>query len=335
MWDVHGLRTPMRSAWEAGVVLAGVSAGAICWYVGGCTDSFGPELRAVTNGLGLLPYGCGVHYDSEEARRPTIHGLVADGTLPETHCTDDGVGLVYRGTELVEAVSDATARGPTSSPVTANGIHEERVEPRQAPGRLTAQRCGVSTTTTRSPAAEMRAASITASVCTASQGSTGMAPCGSSDVEGGHHRPVEVRLGRRGALDRLPHAAAVQPAGLRRISVRLSAPGMELPGEVGEDVGRLGAQQPDPRPGAPDREVAPRCETTPLLWRQTRKASSSAGVVLAATVANTVATEPKSCTAASTRCVWRSSRMPPPSAGLRFSRQRSLGTGRHRSHLIS
>ena len=114
VWDVHDLRPAMRAAWEAGVVLGGVSAGSICWYLGGTTDSFGPELRAVTNGLGLLPYGSGVHYDSEEARRPTVHRLVADGTLPETHCTDDGVGLVYRGTELVEAVSevDGKARLP-------------------------------------------------------------------------------------------------------------------------------------------------------------------------------------------------------------------------------
>ena len=135
VWDVHGLRSPMRSAWEAGVVLAGVSAGAICWYVGGCTDSFGPELRPVANGLGLLPYGCGVHYDSEEARRPTIHGLVADGTLPETHCTDDGVGLVYRGTELVEAVSDHEGKAAYIVTRDGDGIHEERLEPRRLPVR--------------------------------------------------------------------------------------------------------------------------------------------------------------------------------------------------------
>ena len=61
VWAVHDLGPAMRSAWEAGVVLSGVSAGSICWYVGGTTDSFGPELRAVTNGLALLPWGNGVH----------------------------------------------------------------------------------------------------------------------------------------------------------------------------------------------------------------------------------------------------------------------------------
>lgn len=135
VWDVHDLRPAMRAAWEAGVVLGGVSAGSICWYLGGCTDSFGPDLRAVTNGLGLLPYGSGVHYDSEERRRPTIHALVGDGTLPTTHCTDDGVGLVYRGTELVEAVSEVDGKGAfiVTRDGDGDGIHEERVEPRRLP----------------------------------------------------------------------------------------------------------------------------------------------------------------------------------------------------------
>ena len=65
----------------------------------------------MTNGLGLLPYDNGVHFDSEPRRRPLVHELVADGTLGVTHCTDDGVGLVYRGTELVEAVTERAGKG--------------------------------------------------------------------------------------------------------------------------------------------------------------------------------------------------------------------------------
>ncbi|MFQ6170526.1 Type 1 glutamine amidotransferase-like domain-containing protein [Oryzobacter sp. R7] len=133
VWDVHDLRPAMRAAWEAGVVLSGVSAGSICWYLGGTTDSFGPELRAVTNGLGLLPFANGVHYDSEAARRPTVRRLVADGTLPETHCTDDGVGLVYRGTELVEAVAEVDGKGAYVVTREDEGVREERLEPRRLP----------------------------------------------------------------------------------------------------------------------------------------------------------------------------------------------------------
>ncbi|WP_156250205.1 peptidase E [Pseudactinotalea terrae] len=106
LWRLHGVDQAMRQAWEAGVVLAGVSAGSICWFTGGTTDSFGPELRAVTNGLGLLPFANGVHYDSEARRRPLVHRLVAEGTLGETHCTDDGVGLVYERTNLVDVVAE-------------------------------------------------------------------------------------------------------------------------------------------------------------------------------------------------------------------------------------
>ena len=107
MWRVHGLDDVLREAWEAGVVLAGVSAGSICWHVGGPTDSFGPELRPITDGLGLIPFGNGVHYDSEDGRRPLLHELVADGTLPTSYATDDGVGLYYEGTELAGVYTEA------------------------------------------------------------------------------------------------------------------------------------------------------------------------------------------------------------------------------------
>lgn len=111
VWRVHGLDVLFGKAWQAGVVLAGVSAGSICWHAGGTTDSFGPRLRAVTNGLGLLPWGNGVHYDSESQRRPLVHRLVSEHVLPLTYCTDDGAGLVYRGTTLVEAVAERQGAG--------------------------------------------------------------------------------------------------------------------------------------------------------------------------------------------------------------------------------
>ncbi|MFJ9817286.1 Type 1 glutamine amidotransferase-like domain-containing protein [Streptomyces sp. NPDC101151] len=133
VWRVHDLDAVMRRAWQAGVVLAGVSAGSICWFRGGTTDSFGPELRPVTNGLGLLPYGNGVHYDSDTGRRPLIHRLVADGTLPTTHCTDDGVGLVYRGTRLVEAVAELPGKGAYMVSRQGERTVEERIEPRLLP----------------------------------------------------------------------------------------------------------------------------------------------------------------------------------------------------------
>ena len=132
MWRLHGVDTVMRSAWEGGVVLTGVSAGSICWHVGGTTDSFGPDLRVVDNGLGLLPYANGVHYDSEEQRRPLLHRLVADGTLPTAYATDDGAGLLYRGTELVEALTEIPGAAAYRVERGADGTAvETRIEPRR------------------------------------------------------------------------------------------------------------------------------------------------------------------------------------------------------------
>ncbi|MFP8886691.1 Type 1 glutamine amidotransferase-like domain-containing protein [Streptomyces mangrovi] len=133
VWRVHGLDRILRRAWRDGVVLSGVSAGSICWFRGGTTDSFGPELRPVTNALGLLPYGNGVHYDTDPGRRPLVHRLVADGTLPATHCTDDGVGLVYRGTELVEAVAEAPGKGAYLVTREGDTTVEEHLRPRRLP----------------------------------------------------------------------------------------------------------------------------------------------------------------------------------------------------------
>ena len=107
VWRRHGIDEPLTEAWEQGVVLGGVSAGSICWHVGGPTDSFGPTLRPVTDGLALLPYGNGVHYDSEEQRRPLLHQLVRDGVLPRSYATDDTVGVLYEGVEPVAVVTDA------------------------------------------------------------------------------------------------------------------------------------------------------------------------------------------------------------------------------------
>ncbi|HEY9388561.1 MAG TPA: peptidase E [Mycobacteriales bacterium] len=132
VWRTHRLDEILRECWQAGVVLGGVSAGSLCWHVGGTTDSFGPDLRPMTNGLALLPYSNGVHYDAEEQRRPLYHRLVADGTLPAGYATDNGVGLLYRGTELVEAVADRAdahayhvRRGPDGAAL------ESRIEPRR------------------------------------------------------------------------------------------------------------------------------------------------------------------------------------------------------------
>jgi peptidase E len=134
VWRLHGLDQVFREVWQAGVVLAGVSAGALCWHVGGTTDSFGPDLRVVTNGLAFLPHSAGVHYDSEPQRRPLYQQLVGSGVLPAGYATDDGVGIVYRGTEFAEAVSEVRGKGAYRVFAEGGQAREERIEPRVLPG---------------------------------------------------------------------------------------------------------------------------------------------------------------------------------------------------------
>jgi peptidase E len=134
VWRAHGIDAILRRAWERGIVLGGVSAGAICWHLGGNTDSFGPELAPVTDGLGLLPFSTCVHYDGEPARRPHYHSLIADGTLPAGYATDDGVAIHYRGTEVEEVLSQtpgALAHRVFKS--ASGGVVEQPLTPRPLP----------------------------------------------------------------------------------------------------------------------------------------------------------------------------------------------------------
>jgi peptidase E len=104
VWRLHGFDRILREAWEAGVVLAGWSAGMICWFEAGVTDSFGPQLAGMRDGLGFLPGSACPHYDGEELRRPVYTDLVANG-FPPGIALDDGAAAHYAGTELVEVFS--------------------------------------------------------------------------------------------------------------------------------------------------------------------------------------------------------------------------------------
>jgi dipeptidase E len=125
IWQVHGIDVLMREAWEQGVILWGASAGMICWFEHGVTDSFGPQLGAM-DCLGFLPGSACPHYDGEVERRPRYRELVEAG-LAGGVAADDGVAVHYVGTEISEIV---TCRpGTAAYRVTRDG--EERLETRE------------------------------------------------------------------------------------------------------------------------------------------------------------------------------------------------------------
>lgn len=128
LWRLHGIDEVLRECWRAGVVLAGESAGSLCWHSGGTTDSFG-EVRGWTDGLGFLPYSNSVHY---RERRALFQELIGKGELPNGYATDTGAGLLYRGTDVVEAVSDRKNAGAyrvTRDP--DGGVTEVRLDVRR------------------------------------------------------------------------------------------------------------------------------------------------------------------------------------------------------------
>ena len=101
----------LRKARQAGIVLAGSSAGGICWFEGGTTDSFGRDLRAFTDGLGLLPGSYCPHYNSEPGRRPLYRRLITDGTLAGGIACDDGAAAHFTDDTLTELIADRPGAG--------------------------------------------------------------------------------------------------------------------------------------------------------------------------------------------------------------------------------
>ncbi len=85
-------------------MLCGSSAGMICWFEAGITDSFGPQLDGMRDGLGFLPGSACPHYDGEELRRPRYRALVDDG-FPAGWAAEDSVALHFDGTVLAEVVT--------------------------------------------------------------------------------------------------------------------------------------------------------------------------------------------------------------------------------------
>ena len=108
VWRAHGLDLALRHAWSRGSVLSGVSAGMICWFGGGVTDSYG-GLEPLHDGLGLIEGTACPHYHVDERRR-AFHRAIAEG-MAGGYAADDGAALHFAGTTLVETVSSRSEAG--------------------------------------------------------------------------------------------------------------------------------------------------------------------------------------------------------------------------------
>jgi peptidase E len=135
IWRLHGVDRALGEAWERGAVLGGVSAGANCWFECSVTDSFGPGLAPLHDGLGILAGSFCPHYDGEELRRPVYRRLV-DGGFAPGYGAEDGAALHFVGTALREAV---TTRAEALAFRVEPGVEaplETRLLPPERPGAI-------------------------------------------------------------------------------------------------------------------------------------------------------------------------------------------------------
>ena len=105
IWRQHGVDEVLLEAWQQGILLCGVSAGGNCWFEACSTDSFGPWLDPLNDGLGFLTGSFCPHYHGEERRRPTLARFVSEQRLPGGYAADDHVALRFSAGDLAEAVS--------------------------------------------------------------------------------------------------------------------------------------------------------------------------------------------------------------------------------------
>jgi dipeptidase E len=127
LWRAHGLDDLLIEAWRRGTVLAGLSAGAMCWFQAGVSRSSG--LPEPIRGLGLLEGSLTVHADGEPERLPVWLARVRDGTIPGGWALDDGVGLLFRGQALERAVSSRPGAGAQRVDAIAGELVRHRLEP--------------------------------------------------------------------------------------------------------------------------------------------------------------------------------------------------------------
>ena len=127
LWREWELDKILREAWENGVILAGLSAGSICWFEQGLTDSI-PGKFTVLECLGFLKGSNCPHYDGEPERRPAYHRLLFQGLISSGYAADDGVGLHFVDDKLEKIVS-SRPHAKAYRVEKLNGITETVLEP--------------------------------------------------------------------------------------------------------------------------------------------------------------------------------------------------------------
>lgn len=128
VWREWGLPEILKEASASGIFLAGVSAGAICWFEQGVTDSWADRLRPLEC-MGWLPGSCCPHYDGEVERRPAYHSLLLDGQLKPGYAIEDGVAAHFTDGRLTRVVSKIPDSRAYFVSVVDGRVREEALTP--------------------------------------------------------------------------------------------------------------------------------------------------------------------------------------------------------------
>jgi peptidase E len=127
VWREWGLPEILKEAYEKGIVLGGVSAGAICWFQQGVTDSWADRLRPL-DGLGLVSGSCCPHYDGEVERRPAYHHLIETGAIAPGYAIEDGVAAHFKDGRLARIVTKKVGSSAYHVSLVSGRAREERLE---------------------------------------------------------------------------------------------------------------------------------------------------------------------------------------------------------------
>ena len=130
VWREWKIDEILRRAWQSGTLLAGMSAGAICWFEYGGSDSTWVGKLSPLKGLGLIRGSCTPHYDGELNRRADFHQLVKNGDLPPGVGIDDGAAVLFEGQQVIEVVTSRPAAKAYQVKLEDGQIVEESIETR-------------------------------------------------------------------------------------------------------------------------------------------------------------------------------------------------------------
>jgi peptidase E len=125
IWKAQGIDVVLREAWHRGIVLGGASAGSLCWFDEGTTDSR-PKALSIVKCLGFIPGSHSPHYDGEPGRRPLYQKLISDGTMQPGYACDNDAGIYFEDTKVVRVVS-ARAGAKVYYVSAVGGVASEKV----------------------------------------------------------------------------------------------------------------------------------------------------------------------------------------------------------------